>query len=175
VAVDLAEKIFGHLKYSEVMVIGAGEMSYVTAQRMMERGAKKIYVVNRSLDNAQSLAEQMGGEAVAFDDWERVLAKVDVVVSSTGASEPVVRVEHVDKVRARRKYRPLFMIDIAMPRDIDPEVGKIEEVYLYDLDTLQEQAEENRSKRLEQVRACEKIIEDEVQKLSKQQSNEHIK
>ncbi|MFD2159779.1 glutamyl-tRNA reductase [Rubritalea tangerina] len=174
VAVDLAEKIFGHLKLSEVMVIGAGEMSYITAQRMMERGAKKIYVVNRSLENAQKLAEEMGGEAVAFDDWERVLAKVDVVVSSTGATEPVVRPEHVEKVRAKRKYRPLFMIDIAMPRDIDPEVGKIEEVYVYDLDTLQLQADENRTKRLEQVRVCEEIIENEVQKLSKQ-SNEHIK
>ncbi|MFC5049882.1 glutamyl-tRNA reductase [Rubritalea spongiae] len=173
VAVDLAEKIFGHLKYSEVMVIGAGEMSYITAQRMMERGAKKIYVVNRSLANAQKLAEEMGGEAVAFDDWERVLAKVDVVVSSTGASEPVVLPAHVENVRAKRKYRPLFMIDIAMPRDIDPDVGKIEEVYLYDLDTLQEQAEENRSKRQEQVRVCEQIIEEEVEKLSINQRNEY--
>ncbi len=173
VAVDLAEKIFGHLKYSEVLVIGAGEMSYITAQRMMERGAKKIYVVNRSLENAQKLADKMGGEAVSFDDWEHVLAKVDVVVSSTGATEPVVRPEHVEKVRAKRKYRPLFMIDIAMPRDIDPEVGKIEEIYVYDLDTLQLQADENRAKRHEQVKACEKIIEDEVLKLSTTKRNEH--
>ena len=173
VAVDLAKKIFGHLKNSEVMVIGAGEMSYITAQRMRSRGAKKIYVVNRSLENAQKLADEMGGEAVAFDDWERVLAKVDVVVSSTGATDPVVRLEHVERVRAKRKYRPLFMIDIAMPRDIDPEVAKVEEVYLYDLDTLQEQAEENRTKRQEQVRVCEQIIEDEVQKLSTKQSNEY--
>lgn len=174
VAVDLAEKIFGHLKYSEVMVIGAGEMSYITALRMKERGAKKIYVVNRSLENAQKLADEMDGEAVAFDDWERVLAKVDVVVSSTGATDPVVRPEHVENVRAKRKYRPLFMIDIAMPRDIDPAVGKIEEVYLYDLDTLKLQADENRNKRHEQVLACEQIIEDEVLKLSNNR-NEHIK
>ena len=173
VAVDLAEKIFGHLKYSEVLVIGAGEMSYITAQRMMERGAKKIYIVNRSLGNAQKLADEMGGEAVSFDDWERVLAKVDVVVSSTGSTEPVVRPEHVERVRAKRKYRPLFMIDIAMPRDIDPEVGKIEEIYVYDLDTLQLQADENRAKRHDQVRACEKIIEDEILKLSTTKRNEH--
>lgn len=176
VAVDLAEKIFGHLKYSEVMVIGVGEMSYITAQRMMERGAKKIYVVNRSIENAQKLADEMGGEAVSFDDWECVLAKVDVVVSSTGATHPVVRPEHVEKVRAKRKYRPLFIIDIAMPRDIDPEVGKIEEVYVYDLDTLQLQADENRSKRQEQVRICEQIIEDEeILKLSNTNKNEYIK
>ncbi|WP_018968813.1 glutamyl-tRNA reductase [Rubritalea marina] len=165
VAVDLAEKIFGNLKSSEVMVIGAGEMSYITAQRMMERGAKKIYVVNRSLENAQKLADQMGGEAVAFSDWEPVLAKVDVVVSSTGATDPVVRVEHVEKVRAKRKYRPLFMIDIAVPRDIAPEVGEIEEVYVYDLDTLQAQADENRHMREEQVRLCEGIIDVEIEKL----------
>lgn len=175
VAVDLAEKIFGNLKSSEVLIIGAGEMSRLTAQRMMERGAKKIYVVNRSLENAQVLADEMNGEAVSFDDWERVLAKVDIVVSSTGATDPVVRPEHVEKVRAKRKYRPLFMIDIAMPRDIDPDVGKIEEVYLYDLDTLQTQANLNRDKRQEQVQVCEKIIEDEVQKLSNNQRNEHTK
>ena len=175
VAVDLAEKIFGNLKSSQVLIIGAGEMSRLTAQRMMERGAKKIYVVNRSLENAQTLATEMNGEAVSFDDWEHVLTKVDVVVSSTGATDPVVRPEHVEKVRAKRKYRPLFMIDIAMPRDIDPEVGKIEEVYLYDLDTLQMQADENRHKRQEQVQVCEKIIEDEVQKLSNNQRNEHTK
>lgn len=175
VAVDLAEKIFGNLKSSQVLIIGAGEMSRLTAQRMMERGAKKIYVVNRSLENAQTLATEMNGEAVSFDDWEHVLTKVDVVVSSTGATDPVVRPEHVEKVRAKRKYRPLFMIDIAMPRDIDPEVGKIEEVYLYDLDTLQMQANENRHKRQEQVQVCEKIIEDEVQKLSNNQRNEHTK
>lgn len=165
VAVDLAEKIFGNLKSSEVMVIGAGEMSYITAQRMMERGAKKIYVVNRSYDNALALAEKFDGEAVAFSDWEPVLAKVDVVVSSTGATDPVVLPEHVERVRGKRKYRPLFMIDIAMPRDIDPAVGEIEEVYVYDLDTLQTQADENRSVREEQVRLCEGIIEEEVEKL----------
>lgn len=174
VAVDLAEKIFGNLKSSEVLIIGAGEMSRLTAQRMVERGAKKIYVANRSLKNAHALATEMSGEAVSFENWEHVLAKVDVVVSSTGASDPVVCPEHVEKVRAKRKYRPLFMIDIAMPRDIHPAVGKIEEVYLYDLDTLQAQANENRDKRQEQVQVCEKIIEDEVQKLSNNQRNEHI-
>ena len=111
------------------------------------------------------MSEKFDGEAVAFSDWEPVLSKVDIVVSSTGATEAVVRPEHVEKVRAKRKYRPLFMIDIAMPRDIDPEVGDIEEVYVYDLDTLQAQADENRNMREEQVRICEGIIEVEVEKL----------
>lgn len=166
VAIDLAEKIFGHLRDSEVMVIGAGEMSRVTAFRLKERGVKKIHVVNRSLVNALELANELGGEAHGFDDWEQVLVKVDVVVSSTGASEPVVRPHHIEAVRSRRKYRPIFMIDIAMPRDIDPDVGRIDEVYLYDLDTLQLQADENRERRAEQVRVCESIIQKEIRQLN---------
>lgn len=162
VAIDLAEKIFGSLRTSEVMVIGAGEMSRTTAFRLSERGVKKIHVVNRSLENARELAKELDGEAHSFEDWEHVLAKVDVVVSSTGASEPVVLPHHIEAVRAKRKYRPIFMIDIAMPRDIDPEVGKIDEVFLYDLDTLQQQADENRSRRSEQARICEEIIVKEV-------------
>lgn len=166
VAIDLAEKIFGNLSTSEVMVIGAGEMSRTTAFRLSERGVKKIHVVNRSLENARDLAKELSGEAHSFDDWENVLAKVDVVVSSTGASEPIVLPCHIEAVRAKRKYRPIFMIDIAMPRDIDPEVGKIDEVFLYDLDTLQQQADENRTRRSEQVRICEEIIVKEVQKFT---------
>lgn len=163
VAVDLAEKIFGSLKESEVMVIGAGDMSRTTAQRMLERGAKKVWVTNRSYENAVALAEEMGGEAVRFEDWTSGLAKVDVVVSSTGASEPVVVKEMVEAVRRKRRFRPLFMIDIAVPRDIDSAVGEIDEVYLYDLDTLQGQVEQNVSKRAEQVRVCDEIIDGEVE------------
>jgi len=164
VAVDLAEKIFGNLRESEVMVIGAGDMSRTTAQRRMERGARKVWVTNRSYENAVSLADEMGGEAVRFDEWESALAKVDVVVSSTGATEPVVLKPMVEGVRRRRKFRPLFMIDIAMPRDIDSAVGEIDEVYLYDLDTLQGQVQQNVSKRAEQVRLCDEIIDEEVEK-----------
>lgn len=163
VAVDLAEKIFGSLRASEVMVIGAGDMSRTTAQRMLERGAKKVWVTNRSYDKAVALAEEMKGEAVRFDAWESALAKVDVVVSSTGASDPVVVRRQVEAVRRKRRYRPLFMIDIAVPRDIDAGVGEIEEVYLYDLDTLQRQAEENVTKRAQQVAVCDGIIDEEVE------------
>lgn len=162
VAVDLAEKIFGSLRSSEIMVIGAGDMSRTTAQRMAERGAKKIYVTNRSFDKAKVLADELNGEAFSFDEWEKGLVNVDVVVSSTGATDPVVLAKHVEAVRRARKYRPLFMIDIAVPRDIAPEVGEIEEVYLYDLDTLQQLVAENMNKREEQVRLCEAIINEEV-------------
>jgi len=166
VAVDLAEKIFGHLKDSEVMILGAGEMSRITAQALVSRGAKSIFVTNRSYDRAVDLANEMGGRAVRFDDRQAVLEKVDVVISSTGAPHAIVTREHVEIARRARKYRPLFFIDIAVPRDIDPAVGEIEEVYLYDIDTLEQLAEEARVRRKRQIDDCELIIESELAKLN---------
>lgn len=166
VAVDLAEKIFGHLKNSEVMILGAGEMSRITAQSLVSRGARSIFVANRSFDRAQELATEMGGSAVRFDDWQSVLERVDVVISSTGAPHAIVHREDVEKARRARKFRPLFFIDIAVPRDIDPAVGEIEEVYLYDIDTLEQLAEEARGRRLLQIEQCERIITTELTKLN---------
>ena len=164
VAVDLAEKIFGHLKNSEVMIVGAGEMSRITAQSLVSRGAKSIFVTNRSFERAEQLAAEMGGSAVRFDDWQRVLERVDVVISSTGAPHAIIQRAHVEKARRARKYRPLFFIDIAVPRDIDPAVGEIEEVYLYDIDTLEQLAEEGRTRRQLQIEQCERIIDLELEK-----------
>lgn len=166
VAVDLAEKIFGHLKDSEVMILGAGEMSRITAQSLVSRGARSIFVANRSFDRAQELATEMGGSAVRFDDWQRVLERVDVVISSTGAPHAIVLRADVEKARRARKYRPLFFIDIAVPRDIDPAVGEIEEVYLYDIDTLEQLAEEARGRRQLQIEQCERIIDSQLEKLN---------
>ena len=166
VAVDLAEKIFGHLKNSEVMILGAGEMSRITAQSLVSRGARSIFVANRSFDRAQELAAEMGGSAVRFDDWQSVLERVDVVISSTGAPHAIVMRADVEKARRARKYRPLFFIDIAVPRDIDPAVGEIEEVYLYDIDTLEQLAEEARTRRQLQIEECERIIDHELGKLN---------
>ncbi len=164
VAVDLAEKIFGHLRHSRVMLIGAGEMSRTTAKSLLSRGAHSIFVTNRSLDRAEELARELDGQAVRFDDWQRVLEEVDVVISSTGAPHALVDREHVEAVRRKRRFRPLFLIDIAVPRDIDPAVGEIEEVYLYDIDTLQEIAVEAKGHRADQIKACERIIDQELAK-----------
>ena len=169
VALDLAEKIFSNLKRVKVMVIGAGEMSRITVQSMVLRGVEKVIVTNRSYDKAKALADEVGGEAVPFNEWDKVLAEVDVVISSTGATEPVVQRHHIEAVRKKRKYRPLFMIDIAVPRDIAHDVGEIEEVYLYDLDTLQSQAAEGMAQREAQVRECEQIIDQEVVKFIENQ------
>lgn len=164
VAVDLAEKIFGHLKNSRVIVIGAGDTSRQTAQALMSRGASSVFVTNRSFDRAEELAKEMGGHAVKFDEWQGTLAGVDVVISATGAPHTVVMPFHVEAVRRVRKFRPLFFIDIAVPRDIDPAVGDIEEVYLYDIDTLEDLATEAREKRQLHLQECEAIIDAELNK-----------
>ena len=165
-AVELAEKIFGKLKNSRVIVIGAGEMSRQTAQALVSRGASSVFVTNRSFERAEELAKDMGGRAVKFDEWQSVLAGVDVVISSTGAPHHVVRPFHVEAVRRVRKFRPLFLIDIAVPRDIDPAVGEIEEVYLYDIDALEQQAAESRRRREAQIVECERMIDEELKKLN---------
>lgn len=165
-AVELAEKIFGKLKGCRVIVIGAGEMSRQTAQALVSRGATSVFVTNRSFERAEELAEQMGGRAVNFDEWQGVLAGVDVVISSTSAPHHVVRPFHIEAVRRVRKFRPLFLIDIAVPRDIDPEVANIDEVYLYDIDTLEQLASEARDRRQQQIVDCRRIIDTELKKLN---------
>ena len=165
-SVELAEKVFGRLKGSTVMVIGAGEMSRQTAQALQSRGASSVIVTNRSFDKAVDLAEEIGGTAVPFDGWEDELEHVDVVIAATGAPHFVVKPRHIEAVRRKRKFRPLIMVDIAVPRDIDPEVGEIEEVYLYDIDTLQEMADQARKRREKQLLVCEDIIREEIDKAS---------
>jgi glutamyl-tRNA reductase len=165
VAVDLAEKIFGHLKDSQVMVLGAGEMSRITAQSLLSRGARSIFVANRTHDRAVELAKEMGGKAVRFEEWVELLVDVDVVISSTGAPHAVVRKEDIERMRRKRKYRPLFFIDIAVPRDVEPSVAEIAEVYLYDIDALEQLASEARVRRERQIAECERIIEEELSKM----------
>lgn len=163
-SVELAEKVFGRLQGSSVMVIGAGEMSRKTARALQSRGASSVMVTNRSFDKAVDLAEEIGGRAVPFQGWEEELAHLDVVIAATGAPHFVVKPQHIEAVRRKRKFRPLIMIDIAVPRDIDPKVGEIEEVYLYDIDTLQEMADQARKRREEQLLLCEEIIREEIDK-----------
>lgn len=165
-AVELAEKIFGKLKGCRVIVIGAGEMSRQTAKALVSRGASTVFVTNRSFERAEELADEMGGRAVRYDDWQATLAGVDVVISSTSAPHAVVKPFHVEAVRRVRKFRPLFLIDIAVPRDVDPEVAEIEEVYLYDIDTLEQLASEARGRRERQIDECGRIIDEELEKLN---------
>lgn len=166
VAVDLAQRIFGKLNETQVLLLGAGEISRVTAQSLKSRGARTIHVANRSYDKAVDMAKQFGGLALHFDAWEDVLLQTDVIISSTGAPHYVVTPDHIERVRKKRKYRPLFLIDLAVPRDIDPACRDIDEVYLFDIDSLETQAAENRACRQREIDKCEEIIEEEILKAS---------
>lgn len=164
VAVDMAQRIFGNLKDTQVLLLGAGEISRVTAQSLRSRGANSIHVANRSFDRAVQMAKEFGGLALHFDAWEDVLLQTDVIISSTGAPHYVVSPEQIERVRKKRKYRPLFLIDLAVPRDIDPACREIDEVYLFDIDSLEAQAAENRVSRQREIEKCEAIIEEEIEK-----------
>jgi len=158
VAVDLAEKIFGDLSSCRVMLIGAGDMSRRTAKSLHSRGAKSIIVSNRSYDNAVELAKEMDGRAIHFDNWADSLDEVDIVVSSTSAPHHVIHAEMINKSMHHRR-KPLFVIDIAVPRDVEPAVGDIENVYLYDIDALEGIAAETRNDRKKQIVACEQVLD----------------
>ena len=136
-AVELAEKIFSNLAEHEVMVIGAGETSEKTARALQSRGVKKITVTNRSPERAEALAKELGGRAVPFETWPEEFERIDIAISSTSAPHHILDRATLEPLIRRRKNRPLLLIDIAVPRDIDPAVNKLENVYLYNVDDLQ--------------------------------------
>ncbi len=159
VAVDLAEKIFGDLSGCRVMVVGAGDMSRRVGKSLKSRGANSIVVSNRSFDKAEALAAEMGGDAVRFDEWESVIHDVDIIISSTSAPHVVIPADMIHSAMQKRRRRSLFLIDIAVPRDIDPKVNEIDNVYLYDIDALDGIASQARRERELQIAACEKLID----------------
>lgn len=163
VAVDLAEKVHD-LKECRVMLIGAGDMSRTCAQSLLSRGAKSIIVSNRSHDRAVELAAEMKGKALKFDEWEGAMHEVDVIISSTSAPHFVIKPEQIRHVQKKRRWEPLLVIDIAVPRDVDPAVNQIEGVYLYDIDALQAIADDSRRERERQLIHCEEIIEQQLNK-----------
>lgn len=164
VAVELAKKIFGHLEGREVLLIGAGEMCELAAQNLARGGVKKVIVTNRTWERAMELAERFHGEAIPFPEFLNSLLRVDIVISSTGSVDYILRKEKVSKIIKERKNRPLFFIDIAVPRDIDPQVNSIDNVYLYDIDDLQEAAEANIKDRQQEAQKAEAIVATEVEK-----------
>jgi glutamyl-tRNA reductase len=165
VAVDLAEKIFGKLDHCSVMVIGAGEISRRTAKSLVSRGATGIIVSNRSFDRAVELAEEMGGRAIRFDDCFTAIHDVDIVIASTAAPHAIMHPRDLQPVLRKRRGRPLFIIDIAVPRDIEPEVGDLDGVYLYDIDALEMIAQDGREQREQQIALCTGLIEQQMEKL----------
>jgi glutamyl-tRNA reductase len=162
VAVDLADKIFGRLEHCNVMILGAGEMSELTAGALQARGVKTIFVANRSHDRAVALAEKMKGRAIHFEDWPREFHDVDILIGSTAAPHHVVTREKLGPVMKTRRHRPLFCIDLAVPRDFEPAVNEIDGVYLYDIDHLQRVAQDSMEIRRQELTVCEEIIERHV-------------
>jgi glutamyl-tRNA reductase len=165
VAVELAEKIFSSLDDREVLVIGAGETSEKTARALLSRGARSIIVANRSHDRAVALANELGGRAVQFDDWAGEFQKIDIAISSTSAPHHILDRARLEPLMNLRHHRPLLLIDIAVPRDIDPEVNFLENVYLYNIDDLQAIAADYLKQRKEEIARCEQIIAEKVKVL----------
>ena len=165
VAVELAEKIFSTLHDRDVLVIGAGDTSEKTARALLSRGARSIIVSNRSYDRALGLATELGGRAVLFEDWAKEFPKIDIVISSTAAPHHVLDVQKLEPLMKLRRNRPLLLIDIAVPRDIDPAVNFMENVFLYNVDDLQTIADDYLKQRKEEIVRCEQIIRDKVEGL----------
>ena len=162
VAVELAEKIFNSLNQHEVLVIGAGETSEKTARALLSRGARSVAVTNRSPERAEILAAELGGRTVPFDQWPEEFDKIDIAISSTSAPGYVLDRARLEPLMKRRKHRPLLLIDIAVPRDIEPGVEALDNVYLYNVDDLQGIAESYQKLRKDEIIHCEKIIEEKV-------------
>ncbi len=165
VAVELAEKIFASLRDRHVMVIGAGDTSEKTARALISRGAGRITVSNRTFENAVKLASDLGGQAVPFDAWADEFETIDIVISSTSAPHFVLDRAKLAPLMRLRKNRPLLLIDIAVPRDIEPEINFMENVYLYNIDDLQAIADDCLKQRREEVTRCEAIIREKVKGL----------
>ncbi len=162
VAVELAEKIFNVLSERDVMIIGAGDTGEKTARALLSRGARSIIVSNRSYDKAEALAAELGGRAVPFADWAGEFAEIDIVISSTAAPHYVLDRAKLEPLMKLRRNRPLLLIDIAVPRDVEPEVNLMPNVYLYNIDDLQAIAEQSLKQRKEEVARCEEIIREKA-------------
>jgi glutamyl-tRNA reductase len=163
-AVELAKKIFGSLQGKAIFVIGAGKMSELAAKHLIRSGASAIYVTNRTYERAMQLAAAFRGTAIAFDQLFEYLPKADIVISSTGSPGYVVDKDHAAKILSARRNRPVFFVDIAVPRDIDPLVNELDNAFVYDIDDLGQVVEANRKQRAREAVWAEEIIQEEVQK-----------
>lgn len=164
-ATELAKRIFGELKEKTVLAIGAGEMVEIAVKNLKKEGVKRIIVTNRSLENAKKLAKEIQGEAYSFSELERLIVGADLIITATGSTEYIIRRDLVSKAMKERKSKPLFIVDIAVPRDVEPEVNELENVYLYNIDDLKNLSDAHLKDRLKEAEKAKKIVEEEVKKL----------
>jgi glutamyl-tRNA reductase len=165
-AVALARKIFGNLNGRKVLVVGAGEISRLTAQHLRSNGVGEILVTSRTAAQADALAASVNGRSIAWDDLAHGVAAADIVVTATGSQRPIITRAQVEAVTGRHRRDPLFIIDIAVPRDVEASVGDIEQVFLYNVDDLQTIVQENLSRRSSEVARAEAIVSEELAKFA---------
>ena len=164
VAIELARKIFGDLEGLSVLLIGAGEMAEAAARHLRAAGASHLYVTNRTYENAASLASRFAAQPVRFERLLELLQRVDIVLSSTGAPGYVLSRSIAQGVIASRRNKPIFLVDIAVPRDIDPDINDVDNMFVYDIDDLRQVAAANMKHREHEAQAAERIVEDEVER-----------
>ncbi len=165
-AIELAKKIFGSLDNKRVLLIGAGEMAELAAEHLVGNGAKDVVVANRTLENALDLARRFNGSAVSLDEVPEQLEQVDIIVSSTGAPGIILYRDDVKPLMRNRRNKPLFFIDIAVPRDLDPALNDLENVYLYDIDDLHNVVELNKAERDKEAIKASRIVDEEALKFN---------
>jgi glutamyl-tRNA reductase len=166
-AVNLAKKIFGTLDGRNVVVLGAGEMGKLTAQHMKSQGVRQVTIVSRTIGHAARTAEAIGGATAArWEDMDAALSASDIVITATGAATPILTKARVESIMRPRRGRPLFVIDIAVPRDVEAAAGEIEQVFLYNIDDLQASVRENLAKRAGEVARAETIVDEELDKFA---------
>jgi len=162
-AVELSRKIFGDLGGKSVMLLGAGEMAELAARHLQHNGVKSVLVANRTFENAVELAREFNGSAIHFEDFPAEMVMADIIICSTGAPTYVIGTDVVHKALKERRNKPIFMIDISVPRNIDPEINKIDNVFLYDIDDLQGVVNSNIEGRAREAERAEEIITQEVE------------
>ena len=173
-AVELAKKIFAGLRGRAVLLVGAGKMGELAARHLVEHGAFPIYVANRTWQRAEEMARALSGAAVPFAELGTALASVDIVITSTGATEPVVTRAMVQRVMHGRRARPLFFIDIAVPRDVEGSVNTLDDVYCYNIDDLKQVVEANIRERLREAQRAEALVEREAAKFGARQGDVEV-
>lgn len=161
-AVELAKKIFCTIEKKNVLLIGAGEMAELAAEHLVGQGVRKVVVVNRTLSRAMDLAQRFNGTAAPLDELSRQLEQADIVISSTGAPDIILRKQEMKPIMRTRRNEPIFLIDIAVPRDLDPELNQLDNVYLYDIDDLQNVVEINKSERDREAVKARRIVDEEA-------------
>jgi glutamyl-tRNA reductase len=161
-AVELAKKIFEDLPTKSFMLIGAGEMAELAAKHLINNGVKDVYVTNRTTARAEEMAQEFHGKVILFDNFTLELRYTDIVICSTGAPHYILEKEQMHKIMKERKQKPMFIIDISVPRNIDPEINDLDNVYLYDVDNLQGIVDTNIQERAKEAEKAEKIVDEEI-------------